>query len=416
MFRKLCLVSLFASAAVAACGSSDRDPLAKNAGGPNAQGNGEGGAPGAIGSQVEPGDARPDPVGTLTGKVFMPEGTIPVSDALVYLTNRIPDPIPSGAYCDKCISLDSYAFTYSKADGSFELPAYQLGEQYLVVQKGQFRRYRPYNVTAGAQAIYAGQTTLPGKNNAQLGDDIPKMLVWPGTWDHVEKSLKKIGVTEFDKFDPGLNLGAYSQKMQELSSFHMVFLPCSGGVQLDQNPKCSVNVDQQLLSSVKDFVGKGGKLYVTDWSYEYVRQGWPGGVTWEGETQQLGSACEGGGGDGPANWDDSSLNAWMNAIGEGNAHVQGAWTRLKSVQPVNIVDENGATVQQTPKVWVSSGGRPTTVSFQDRCGRVLYSTYHTEGSDSVFGQGEFLAQEKALMHILLEVGVCVGVKPQPPPR
>ena len=43
----------------------------------------------------------------------------------------------------------------------------------------------------------------------------------------------------------------------------------------------------------------------------------------------------------------------------------------------------------------------------------VHITYHAEGSDSALRQGDFLAQEKALMHILLEVGVCVGEKPVP---
>ena len=108
----------------------------------------------------------------------------------------------------------------------------------------------------------------------------------------------------------------------------------------------------------------------------------------------------------------------MTAIGEGNASLKSAWSTIAKVNAFSSIDENGKTFMQTPKVWASvkqpGGTHPATVSFQDRCGRVLYSTYHAEGSDSAFGQGDFLAQEKALMHILLEVGVCVGQKPIPP--
>ncbi len=401
-------------AGLAACGSSERTP---------AGGNLDGGVPGSgdasqIGN-IDPNnpDAKPVSIGTLTGKVLMPEGTIPVSDALVYLTSSVPDAIPQNAYCDKCVALDSYAFTYSKPDGTYELPAYKTGDQYLVVQKGQFRRYRTITVAEGKQDVPTGRTTLPGKNNAQLGDSIPKMLVWPGQWDHVERSLKKLGVEEFEMFQPGFDLSAYAKKTKEFPNYHMIFFPCAGSVQLDQTPKCSVTVEPTVLAAAKDFVGKGGKLYVTDWSYEYVRQGWPGAVNWQGESQQWGSACDSTGASGPATWQDASLNAWMTAIGEGSASVQGAWTTLKGVNAVSVVDENGNTVTQTPKVWVSAAGHPTTVSFQDRCGRVLYSTYHTEGTDSAIGgSATLLAQEKALLHVLLEVGVCVGPKPVPPPR
>jgi len=100
--------------------------------------------------------------------------------------------------------------------------------------------------------------------------------------------------------------------------------------------------------------------------------------------------------------------------------LKSAWTIIEKVNPVASLDENGKPFTQRPKIWASvkqgGGSRPATVSFQDRCGRVLYSSYHAEGSDSAIGQGDFLAQEKALMHNLLEVGVCVGPKPVSPVR
>ena len=403
---------------VVACGSSGRgfeDGTAPAGGGP-AGGDHDFGA-------VEAGsDARPPPIGTLTGKVVMPEGTIPLSDALVYLTGTKPAPIPRGVYCDKCVQLDSYAFTYSKPDGTFALPAYDAGDQYLVVQKGQFRRVRPIKVSPGTQAVDPALTRLPGKTDDAALDSTPHMLIWPGQWDHVERSLTKIGLQDYEKFDPGFDLNAYSAKMKTLASYHVVFLPCSGSVNDTggSGPACSVSVDPQLRSAVKDFVAQGGKLYVSDWSYEYVRQGWPGFVSWVGETSQLGSGCQPGGADSPAQFDDPSLRDWMTAIGEGSASLKSAWSTIEKVNPVSSIDENGKTFTQTPKVWASvkqsSGTHPATVSFQDRCGRVLYSTYHAEGSDTANGQGSFLAQEKALMHILLEVGVCVGPKPVPQVR
>ena len=420
MMKKAVAVGLVAVACVAAaCGSNDRGFDAQ-AGGPG--GGGTGTDP-QLGTSADSGsDARPVAIGSLVGKVVMPEGTIPLSDALVYLTPTVPEPIHAGAYCDKCVALDSYAFTYSKPDGTFDLPAYQAGDQYLVVQKGQFRRVRPIKVAPGAQAVDLSFTRLPPKTDAALGDTTPRMLIWPGQWDHIERSLTKIGVTDFEKFDPGLDFAAYGNKIKALNDYHIVFVPCSGTVSDPGSGgmACSVSVDPQLKAATKAFVAQGGKLYVSDWSYEYVRQGWPGAISWVGETSQLGSGCQTGGSDSPAQFDDKSLSDWMSAIGEGGATLKSAWSTIQKVNAVASLDENGNTFMQTPKIWASvkqgSGTHPATVSFQDRCGRVLYSTYHAEGSDTALGQGDFLAQEKALMHILLEVGVCVGPKPVPPVR
>src|SRR5512135_272328 len=67
----------------------------------------------------------PPVVAHLTGKVLAPEGTIPISGALVYLANAQPAPIPNGVYCDKCVELSpDTAYTYSNADGTFDLGAY----------------------------------------------------------------------------------------------------------------------------------------------------------------------------------------------------------------------------------------------------------------------------------------------------
>ncbi len=414
--RAVLASGFLAVACIIACGSTTRSGFEDGQ-----AGDGANTGPGALGSDAGVPDASlPPPIGNLTGKVVLPEGTIPLSDAVVYLTSTAPAPIPSGAYCDKCIALDSRAFTYTKPDGTFDLPAYETGPQYIVVQKGQFRRVRQVDVKPGAQAVDPAFTRMPGRTNEAAGDNTPRMLIWPGQWDHVEMSLKKIGVEDFEKFDPGLDFAAYGAKLKQLGNYHIVFLPCSGTVKESGSPVCSLSVDTNLQNAAKAFVAQGGKLYVSDWSYEYVRQGWPGAISWVGETSQIGSACAGGGADLPAQFDDPSLDAWMTAIGENNAMLKSAWSSIAKVNPITSVDENGNPFQQTPKVWASVkvGGstRPATVSFQDRCGRVLYSTYHAEGSDSAFGQKDFLAQEKALMHILLEVGVCVGVKPTPPVR
>ena len=73
-------------------------------------------------------------------------------------------------------------------------------------------------------------------------------------------------------------------------------------------------------------------------------------------------------------------------------------------------DPDGKPVTITPKVWMTSVGTgPSTVSFENQCGRVLFSTYHAEGGE----EQALLAQEKALLYILLEVGVCVGKLPPP---
>jgi hypothetical protein len=400
--------------ALVACGS-DRSGFKQD---PQAGGDPGGGGP-AFGTDGGASDAKPTPIGTVTGKVVAPEGTIPIADALVYLTRTQPPPIPSGVYCDKCVELTSYAFTYSNPDGTFELPAYAEGDQFIVTQKGQFRRVRPVTIARGTQSFPQVVTRLPAKNNEAIGDTIPRMKVMQANWDSISTSLKKLGIEEFTGPPGGFTQDDTLESIAEASKYHIIFVPCAGSVNTEGNGQVCSGIyapSNASKSAMKEFIQRGGKLYVTDWSYEYVRQIWPGFIHFAGENSQIGSACTIGDYSGPAQFDDPQLKQWMLAIGEGNAELKKNYVGITSTAPQPGLDEDGNPVTITPKVWASTvtGGVPriATVSFQDKCGRVMYSTYHAEGTDNG-GSNTLLAQEKALFHILLEVSACVGVKPPP---
>mgnify|MGYP000706359898 FL=1 len=81
-----------------------------------------------------------------------------------------------------------------------------------------------------------------------------------------------------------------------------------------------------------------------------------------------------------------------------------AWTALAGVRTQMGPDLEGKPTMITPRVWVSAAS-PTTVSFRYGCGRVLYTTYHTQPSSETNGPLE--AQALALLYLILEVGVCI---------
>ncbi|MFO0666880.1 MAG: hypothetical protein U0174_23215 [Polyangiaceae bacterium] len=391
------LVTAFACSSTTGSGFGDAD------------GSAEGGGPGLAFGEAGT-DGGPGPrVGTMKGKVVAPEGSIPISGALVYLTANEPKEIPSGVYCDKCVDLDSYSFAYTGPDGTFDLPVYSTGEQYFVTQKGQFRRVRKIKAVAGDNPpIPAEFTRLPSKTDPAKGDTIPKIGIVQGEWDAIQDALGDLGIEEFDMPAGGKVIGSAS----DMSKYHIIFLPCSGQANFG-NPSCTPPpVGAALQKNLRDYVQSGGKVYVSDWSYEYVRQTWPGFITWAGQSGTMGSGCLDEVYEGKAQFDDPSLNAWMTAINETNATLEGSWTHITSVNPQPGEDENGKPVTITPKVWASTlvGGqpRPSTVSFQDKCGRVLFSTYHVEENQGL------AAQVKALIHILLQVSTCVGIQPQGP--
>lgn len=406
--------------AAAACGSTkdkgfdDTTPVAPQAG----PGGSDLGSSGAT-------PKEPTGIGFLAGTVLAPEGTVPISNALVYLAPSMPAHLAPGLVCDKCVELPAGTpYTYSKADGTFKLPVYAAGSQVLVVQKGHFRRARQLQVAAGNASIPGKLTTLPGAPDPMNGDEIPRIGVTFGGFDKIELSLKKLGITSFDRYgkdpfnDPKGLPPSVGQPMDllnapdKLAQYHIVLLPCAlGGL------SCGAPSAPQR-DSLRKFVSGGGKLYVTDYSYEYVNQTWPGFITWKDKNgndmnaqSAWGAACQEGAYTKPGTANDPGLASWLGAIGEKNFDLKDSWTIISKVNPMASTDVDGKPVTVTPKVWMTSNGTgPSTVSFDSQCGRVLFSTYHAEGGEA----DALLAQEKALLFILLEVGVCVGQ--QPPPR
>lgn len=387
---------------------------------------------------VTPDPTKPGPgpipkVGRLSGKVVAPEGTIPISGALVYIATAPPAAIPDGVYCDKCVHIpDGTPHTTTKSDGTFELDA-STGNYYLVVQKGAFRRVRQLSVIEGPQQVPIDKTKLPNITDKANGDDVPKIAVMLGAWDPIELVLARMGLKAtitkdllgraqvLGKDAPAFAIygvhGLFETSPhpspvtlitdpKEISKYHIVFLPCSGGINDMGATKCSgvYNSDSRVKKNISDFVAQGGRLYVSDWSYEYVRQIFPGYVTWSGENSQIGSACMGGGGEQSVRNQDSGLSAWLTAQGKSLSSVKDAWTALSSVQEKLGIDADGKPVKVKPKVWVEASA-PVTTSLQHGCGRVMYTTYHTQPTSEVNGALE--PQALALLYLILEVGVCI---------
>jgi hypothetical protein len=391
----------------------------------------DGGAPLGDGgsTSASPAGDITDPTATvakLHGVVLAPEGTIPIGGAVVALFESEPAPLEPGLRCDKCITLSrDVPFATSGPDGRFELSAPKTGHFFLAVQKGTFRRVRALDVIRGEQDVPAVMTTLPAKTDAAKGDVIPKMALVLGQWDHVELSLAKLGLGKlvadevdraslpYDVYDDpspaGLKSGArLLSDPALLSKYQIVLLPCRGssGTTCDDTTSTSPAVQ----SALRGFVEGGGRVYVTDYSYEFVRQLWPEAVTWAGESANLGSACSSTSYDAPGRVDDPGLSEWLGAIGHQSVTLEASWTTIDAVHEADAIDADGQPTKNTPKVWMSAekpdGAHPATVSFERGCGRVLFSTYHTAGA----ARDPLRPQEKALLYVLLELGVCVEVQ------
>jgi hypothetical protein len=327
------------------------------------------------------------PSGTLEGRVFAPEGTVPIAGALVYATASAPAAIPQRVFCDTCIELaNGEPFTETAVDGSFSLEV-PTGNWQLVVQKGAFRRVRPVVVTEGTQQVAAETTRFPSVRNTASGDEIPRIGVLQGVYDPIDAILQQFGVATVDV---RLDHDAVISDYDDLSQYHIVFLPCISEFQ----------VTPTQVQNLRKFVEAGGSVYATDLSSFVIQAAF---------LQEAPLDFSGG----AESWQprfEPELDAWLNAqniviSNFGNTLA----TNIAQVSSYTAPDEEGMSSQMTPTLWVggqgASGTRPKTVSFQYGCGKVLFSTYHTE---EFGGQGAFTAEELVLFHIILEVAACIG--------
>ncbi len=357
-------------------------------------------------------DAPPPIVSHVTGKVVAPEGTIPIPGAVVYLTSDKPDDLQNGLYCDHCVQLKQYTpYAITAPDGTFKIGVTQAGQQYVVTQKGPFRRIRRFNApSSGSSVIPLEYTTLPGKTNVAEGDKTPNIAVIQGDYDPVEQALMKLGLEQAPGNFDILTGSSVVSSWAELSKYNFLFVPCQSDVMwIMSNPTIQDNVRQ--------FVEKGGLIYNSDWANDFTIQTFPKPMQLVGE--DLGMYCSACGNEydiPKATILDKDLAEWAknpDALGTDTPPIQGDWSRVAKLSTYATTDENGKPIMATPTGWVQGpeekrDGVANTVSFPWGCGKAFFTTYHTDNSGFADAGPGLTAQEKLLMILVLHASVCLG--------
>ncbi|HJZ86032.1 MAG TPA: hypothetical protein VKN99_12725 [Polyangia bacterium] len=401
------------------------------AGGPGGSGGGGGGPSSCQQIPSCPGGA------VVTGKVYAPNGTDPIAGASVYIPTGT-DEFPPGLSCDICSQggFSSCAHTFSGIDGSFTLSGAPTGMTEIDLQKGRFRRRLHLSLSCGTTMLSPDQSRLP--RNGSEGD-LPKIAVANGDWDKLECVLRKIGLdaSAIDVFNHTLDfseagkpdLGSLVANLDQLKSYHIVFINCS------DNSLESYLSQPQVVGNLHSYVSMGGRLYVTDWSYDHVEQvpQWAPLVCWQGSScpqtpEPMHAAALGRNGlEVNATIEDMNLKQWLTELGATNpdgtvhiTHFLDQWIMQKS---------NVAPVREWVRGPVQSGDGsinallPLTFTFDyNGCGRVLYSSYHTLGRDNdlcgLGGPGchfpdycdgsPLSPQERILEYLIFEISTCVN--------
>ncbi len=411
------------------------------------------GCDGPIGSRVR-----------LTGQVLGPGGLFPVPCALVAAyedASEIPI-IPDHAYCEECVELpQDIDWVQTAADGVFCLDVVPGKTYSLVVQKGQFRRIRSLEVTAAAGeevAVDQETITLPSTSDETKGDTIPRIAVARGDYDPIEDVLAKAGMGAinseyswergsevgiwhaYDNVDMG-DFPNYGEKIQplvtdaaEMSEYHIIFFPCAYNNSRLNNLMTQANVQQAM----QEYVWGGGKIYVSDYSYYAADMPWTEFL--EFVDPQSGGCGEAsvptGCNHGPpfntkGTIRDDLMRDWMSNILEEQGKDLDDFVLLENWDTIGDINQSvigfdedaNADIIGYPKVWVEGPWsydvedwptsdfdveekHPLTVSWPYNCGRVIFTTYHTVGNDSLAKHEGLLPQELILYYLLMEMGVC----------
>ncbi|GAC1362750.1 MAG: hypothetical protein NVSMB47_14770 [Polyangiales bacterium] len=206
-----------------------------------------------------------------------------------------------------------------------------------------------------------------------------------------------------------------------MNGYNLLFLSCAPGVWSSYT-----SADQATITTnLKAWVDAGGRLIATDQSYDYVSQPWPDDIAWQGPAGPpwaAGTTSGGGANVGlsptspatsySATIDDTPLSDWLKLVGVTTAptvDISGwlnHWSVQKSLPTTSTQIAHGTVSYQYPSTAAAtSEALPLTSEFvKNKCGRVIYSSYHTLSGVSA---GSLTAQERILEYLMLEVASCL---------
>lgn len=391
---------------------------------------------------------------TVVGTVFAPNGTDPVPNATVYVPAADVQPYPNGVACDLCGMIPgAITSTRTRADGGFLLQHVPAGDAVpVVIELGRFRRVTTVKVEACKTNLITKDpgvfgARLPGKDgDLSPQDHVPRIAVATGDYDQIECVLKRMGIQSIDLFNDRYKgtlpstQGDFFQLLADrarLKSYNIVVINCTYS---DFEPKLT----PEVLANLEDYVASGGRLYATDWAYDFIDQvpqfapylcyvpggvdGPPPAATCPGMPQPKSEAHSNTAWNTGATVLDPTMLSWLKVFPQ---------TVTNNQVPVQynfvVIDHVGDPMSAPTTTWVqgdatdpsalpqqSKGTRAMTVTFDyKQCGRVHYSTYNTEPNAAPVETADyryptcdnrvvFNPQERLLEYLIFETAQCVG--------
>jgi hypothetical protein len=378
---------------------------------------------------------------TVTGTVFAPNGKDPVPGASVFIPAQVPEIFPPAVRCEVCGHLgksNNLWYTTTSATGKFTLKNVCPGKRPLVFQNGRFRRFIHINVPANSTfAVPAGQSRLPRRNKEfHNADAIPNIAVATGDFDKMECVLRKMGLADgtYTLYEgaqsrrspkPLISFKTLVHNLAKMKTYNIIFINCTGNTFEKELSNATV------LNNLKSYVTAGGRLYVTDWSYDWIEQvqsfapfiDFEPGASGSAPEKPLNAAALGA--DGlkiQADVIDTQMRQWLavfpGAITAGRSHIEHFlinWVIMHRLGQGTKLWVRGGIKSEKGDI---NGTRPLTVTFNfQNCGKILYSSYHTEGRENeplLFPKAfpsycgtTFSPQDRILEYLIFDIASCI---------
>jgi hypothetical protein len=365
----------------------------------------------------------------ITGKVFAPNGTLPLYNVTVYAPENNPVAFTPGVQCGQCqtdLPGGAYASTQSDAEGKFRLEGIPPGTNVpVIVTTGKWRRRLSVPTVTACQdtAIPDGMFRLP-KNHSE--GEMPRIAVSTGGCDPLACILTKIGIdtAEFGSSSSGPQQVVFYNgaggsapgtpqpstalwgNLDEMKKFDLVINSC----ECDEHNENKTSPEPDLLRQYADL---GGRVFGSHFHYTWMKNlipQWQSTAVWNsgssGTPDLVDTTTPGG----------MALSQWLVAVGAST--VTGQIT-------LGTKTYNASTVTAPTTRWLyASGPAPQTthyLSFQTpvgvpeamQCGKVVYAGMHVSSGDvgTSFPSAcstDFTPDEKALVFLMFDLTTCVG--------
>ena len=370
----------------------------------------------------------------ITGKVYAPNGTLPLPGALIYVPNGattspygvtpIVSGVANGGTCEQCnqqASGNPLVSTTSAYDGSFTLENVPAGVAFpIVIQLGKWRRMVtiPSTTACTSRTLTSTQTRLPTRQNEGNNgvDNIPFVAISTGQVDGLECVFRKLGI-EDNQFGnpPGTTSSGGTQALDRgrirlyqdddsgsakggarinsrtprtdsrltndqanLDQYDAVIFSCAGAA----NTRSTNRLDR-----VRAYADKGGRVFATHFEYVYLNTNAPWNTTASFVPNDASSGNDSW--TGLINTGSAKrlqFSQWLNAPGVGALsatnppRVSIAEARNDVDQPVVAGAEEWITRHNDPAdndaVLHYTFNTPWGVEPANQCGRVLFSDFH----------------------------------------